>query len=212
MKDKIIVEYVPIKDIVPYARNPRDNKSAVQYVKASIKEFGFKNPVILDRKNEIVAGHTRILAAKELGMVEVPCIRADDLTEEQVRAFRIADNKVSEVSTWDETLLDLELLDIGIDMSQFGFEGDIDLNAEKTVEREKTVRSMELKAFEHHDYIVFVFENQMDWLNAVHEFGLERVDAGYGKTRKIGIGRVINGKRLLEKVGHPGGDSEQGQS
>ena len=136
----------------------------------------------------------RVLAAKQLGQETVPCVRASDLTKEQVKAFRIADNKTNE-SEWDSALLDLDMLDLGIDMSMFGFES-LAEEYEKDQNKEKVLKSMELKTFEHYDYVVFVFKNQMDWLNVVNAFGLEKVDAGYGKTKKVGIGRVIDGKKL----------------
>ena len=85
-----------IEDLIPYENNPRINDDAVEYVKNSIKEFGFKVPIVIDKNNVIVAGHTRYKACKELGIKEIPCIVADDLTDEQVKAFRLADNKVSE--------------------------------------------------------------------------------------------------------------------
>lgn len=117
------IEDIKIEEIIPYKKNPRNNKAAVPYVKKSIEEFGFKVPIIIDSNNEIVAGHTRYLAAKELEMQEIPCVRADDLTPEQIKAFRIADNKVSEFSTWDIDLLAGELEGITeLDMSAFGFE------------------------------------------------------------------------------------------
>ena len=106
----------------PYQNNPRINDDAVEYVKESIKEFGFKVPIIIDKNNEIIAGHTRLKAAKELKLEEVPCIIADDLTEEQVKAFRLADNKVSEKAEWNFELLESELAEIiDIDMKEFGF-------------------------------------------------------------------------------------------
>ena len=111
-----------INDLKPYENNPRFNDEAVEYVANSIKEFGFKVPIIIDKSNVIVAGHTRYKASIELGLKEVPCIVADDLTEEQIKAFRLADNKVSEKSQWNFDLLDEELNDIlDIDMSQFDF-------------------------------------------------------------------------------------------
>ena len=113
--------YKKIDDVIPYENNPRKNKEAVDYVAKSIKEFGFKNPIIIDKNNVIVAGHTRVLAAKKLGLKEVPTIMADDLTDEQIKAFRLADNKVAEFAEWDEDLLKLELEDIDIDMEDFGF-------------------------------------------------------------------------------------------
>lgn len=116
------IEYLNTADLIPYENNPRNNDEAVQYVANSIKEFGFKVPIIVDRKNVIVAGHTRLKAAIQLGMEEIPCVRADDLTDDQVKALRLADNKVSEIATWDLDALALELDDINIDMSEFGFE------------------------------------------------------------------------------------------
>lgn len=114
-----------INDIRPYERNPRNNDSAVDLVAASIQEFGFKQPIVIDRNQVIIAGHTRWKAAKKLGLKEVPCVLADDLTPEQVRAYRLADNKVAEASEWDYDLLDDELADIdALDMSAFGFESD----------------------------------------------------------------------------------------
>lgn len=113
--------YKKIDEVIPYENNPRKNESAVDYVAKSIKEFGFKVPIIIDKNNIIVTGHTRLKAAKKLGLEEVPVIMADDLTEEQIKAFRLADNKVSEFAEWDDDLLKMELDDIDIDMSDFGF-------------------------------------------------------------------------------------------
>lgn len=201
-----------VVELVPYENNPRNNAEAVEYVANSIREFGFKNPIIIDRNNVIVAGHTRLLAAKSLGMETVPCIMADDLTDEQVRAFRIADNKVSEFSTWEQAMLDLELIELGpaIDMSQFGFPT-VEIEEPDKKSKACTLESMEIKAFEHWDYIVFVFDNQMDWLNIVNQFGLKKVNAGYGTMKKTGIGRVINGKKLLEAIRHQTSDIESGE-
>ena len=115
-----------IRDIKPYANNPRKNDSAVDYVANSIKEFGFKVPIVIDKDGIIIAGHTRLKAAKKLGMETVPCIMADDLTDEQVKAFRLADNKVSEFAEWDADILSTELDDIlDIDMEEFGFDLDM---------------------------------------------------------------------------------------
>lgn len=121
------IKDININDIIPYENNPRNNKEAIEPVKNSIKEFGFKVPIIIDKDNIIVAGHTRYHAAKELELKEVPCIVADDLNEEQIRAFRLADNKVSEIATWDIDLLNLELENIiNIDMELFDFDLGID--------------------------------------------------------------------------------------
>lgn len=99
LNEKIVM--MDVKDLIPYDKNPRKNKGAVDAVANSIKEFGFKVPIIVDKNNVIITGHTRLKAAKRLKMKEVPVIKADDLTEEQVKAFRIADNKTGELAEWD---------------------------------------------------------------------------------------------------------------
>jgi len=113
-----------VTELKAYEKNPRKNDNAVEPVAESIKEFGFKVPIIIDKDNVIVAGHTRLKAAKKLGMKTVPCIVADDLTPEQIKAFRLADNKVSEFSEWDIDLLTSELKEIDFDMDIFGFDDD----------------------------------------------------------------------------------------
>ena len=114
-------------EIKPYENNPRKNDEAIKYVAESIKQFGFKVPIVIDKNGVIVAGHTRYKASKKLGLEEVPCIVADDLNEEQIKAFRLADNKVAEKSEWNFDLLDEELEDIlNLDMSDFGFELKLD--------------------------------------------------------------------------------------
>ena len=95
------IEEINVKELVPYERNPRKNDKSVDKVAESIKTFGFKVPIVIDKDNVVVCGHTRLKAAKKLGLEKAPCIRADDLNEEQIRAFRLADNKVGEESEWD---------------------------------------------------------------------------------------------------------------
>jgi len=130
---KLKVEYRNIADLNPYANNPRLNDGAVDAVAASIKEFGFKVPIVVDSDGVIVTGHTRVKAAKKLGIDTVPVIVADDLTPEQVKAFRLADNKTGELAQWDFDKLDIELGDIDeIDMGDFGF--DMALEVEDDVE------------------------------------------------------------------------------
>lgn len=115
-----------IEELTPYAKNPRKNDQAVNAVAASIKEFGFKVPIVIDSDGVIVAGHTRLKAALLLGLETVPCVVADDLTEDQIKAFRLADNKTAELAEWDYALLDEEIAELtDIDMSQFGFDTQI---------------------------------------------------------------------------------------
>lgn len=124
---KLKIEYMNIDDIIPYINNPRKNDDAVGKVASSIKNFGFKVPIIVDKDNEIIAGHTRLKAAKKLGLEEVPVIRAEDLNEAQVKAFRIADNKTGELAEWDFELLEneieeLKLEDFDLELTGFDFD------------------------------------------------------------------------------------------
>lgn len=117
------VIYRNIDDLIPYDKNPRKNDRAVKYVAESIKEFGFQSPIIVDKNDVVICGHTRLKASHKLKLKRVPVIIADDLTDEQVKAFRLADNKVSEQAEWDFDLLNEEINDIlNIDMENFGFE------------------------------------------------------------------------------------------
>ena len=115
----------PVADLIPYARNPRTHSEAqVAQIAASIKEFGFLNPVIIDGENGIVAGHGRVMAAQKLGMTEVPCVEASHLTEAQRRAYVIADNKLALNAGWDDELLAIEFADLdaaGFDLELTGF-------------------------------------------------------------------------------------------
>ena len=115
------IEYLRPEELKPYANNPRRNKRAVAGVAESIRRYGFVNPIIIDDKCEIVCGHTRLLAAQKLGMSEVPVIRVGNMTEDEVRAYRLADNKVAELASWDEEKRDVELGGINEDMTVFGF-------------------------------------------------------------------------------------------
>lgn len=127
-----MVKLVDIGSLKPYKGNPRKNERAVEPVANSIREFGFKQPIVVGKDNTVIAGHTRLLAAKELGLKEVPVIVADDLTPEQAKAYRLADNKTGELAGWDFEQLDIELGDIAdIDMGQFGFleDGDVDIDS-----------------------------------------------------------------------------------
>lgn len=110
-----------LDEIRPYERNPRRNDAAVEYVAESIKAFGWKQPIVIDKDGVIIAGHTRYKAACRLGLEKVPCLIAEDLTPEQVKAYRLADNKVGEIAGWDFDALEEELDAIDLDMTGFGF-------------------------------------------------------------------------------------------
>lgn len=126
------VEMWKTSQVKPYDKNPRRNDGAVDAVAASIREFGFKQPIVVDKDGIIIAGHTRHKAAKKLGLKEVPVVVADDLPPEKVKAYRLADNKVGELAGWDFSLLDRELAeldDLDFDLSEFGFDSKLSPDA-----------------------------------------------------------------------------------
>lgn len=118
-----------LSELIPYEKNPRKiSDEAVNAVAESIQEFGFKNPILIDKDNVIIAGHTRRLASLKLGLERVPCVVCDDLTPQQIKALRLADNKTNELADWDIGELDLELADLlDMDMERFGFDIDEDV-------------------------------------------------------------------------------------
>ena len=165
-------------EIKPYENNPRKNDEAIKYVAESIKQFGFKVPIVIDKNGVIVAGHTRYKASKKLGLEEVPCIVADDLNEEQIKAFRLADNKVAEKSEWNFDLLDEELGDIlNLDMSDFGFELKLD-------EEEKEV--------EEDDFEIELPEEPKAKLGDVYQLGNHRLMCG-DSTKDEDVAKLMNG-------------------
>ena len=143
------IEMIKTGDLIPYHNNPRKNDEAVKYVASSIKEFGFKVPIVVDESNVIVTGHTRHKAAVKLGLKEVPCISANDLTPVQIKAFRIADNKVGELAGWNFDLLSLELAgleELDFDVKDFGFDADEDFDVasffEESEEKEEEPKKL----------------------------------------------------------------------
>lgn len=131
-----------VSDIRPYEKNPRKNQDAVKYVKNSIEEFGFNQPIVVDDDYIIIAGHTRWLAAKELGMKEIPVLVASHLSKEQAKAYRLADNKTAEFAMWDEELLKQELEEImNVNMAAFGFEEGYDVFADEIEDSTYTMKS-----------------------------------------------------------------------
>lgn len=117
------IEYRNIDELKDYEFNPRDNHDAIQYVANSIRQFGFTNPIVIDKDDVIIIGHTRKAGAKLIGMTRVPTIKVEHLSDEQVKAFRIVDNKVGEIATWNYELLAREIQALGssIDMIELGF-------------------------------------------------------------------------------------------
>jgi len=139
--------YKSIEDLKLYENNPRNNDEAVEMVARSIKLFGFKVPLVIDRNSEVICGHTRYKASKMLKIKEIPCIIADDLNEEQIRAFRIADNKVSEFSRWDYDKLRDELQNIDNSLLDFDYNMDLDITDDDFIMDVKKQKNNEEKKY-----------------------------------------------------------------
>lgn len=202
------VENWPIDRVKPYPGNPRKNDEAVDKVANSIREFGWQQSIVVDEQGVIVCGHTRYRAAQLLGLSEVPVTVAEGLTENQVQAYRLADNKTGELADWDFDKLndELEAIDwLDCDMTQFGFyldnEGNIDQSQEGAVPFATVLGS-------ENNYIVLKFDTDIDWIQAQQVFGLR--EEKRLSTRKDGaltekmtvraIGRVIDGKKVMDMI------------
>lgn len=208
-KEKHVI-YKNITELKPYKKNAKKHpKEQVEQIANSIKEFGFTQPVLIDKNSCVVAGHGRVLGAKKAGLKQVPTICLDDLTPEQIKAYRLADNKLNE-SGWDEKLVSeeiSELLKFDIDMEVFGFS--MDVLEDETVEVEPDVPFTEVLN-EENNYIVLKFNNKIDWINALGVFGVERVrklstkkageKQGKDWQERYGVGRVIDGAKVLERM------------
>lgn len=172
-----------VTELKAYEKNPRKNDKAVAPVAESIKEFGFKVPIIIDKDNVIVAGHTRLRAAKKLGMKTVPCIVADDLTPQQIKAFRVADNSTAQIAEWDLELLKDELMDLDFDMSIFGLEKEI-----KDIERIFAPEIIE-------DEVPEVSEGKaVTELGDIWQLGRHRLMCG-DSTDKETVAKLMNGEK-----------------
>ena len=185
------MEIVNIKTdmLIPYVNNPRHNEDAVEKVMASIQEFGFKVPLVIDKNNVVVTGHTRLKAAKKLGIEEVPCVVADDLSDAQIKAFRIADNKVSEYAQWDEDLLKIELeqleeMDFDLDNLNIDY-SDFDLDIGDDIEE---IEPEEVEVPE-------VPEEPKTKLGDIYQLGNHRLMCG-DSTSKDDVNKLLDGVKV----------------
>lgn len=205
-QNKMNIVYKPIKELKPYKKNAKKhNKEQIEQIANSIKEFGFTQPVIVDKNNCVVAGHGRILGAKKAGLKQVPTVCLEDLTEEQIKAYRLVDNKLNE-SEWDNVLLKQSLEEIAdLDMDMFGFT--LEQIADEMLDVEPDVPFTEILN-EENNYIVLKFENKIDWINAMGLLGVEKVKAYPTKKNgnkksfgdRAGVGRVLNGTEVIERL------------
>ena len=198
------IENIPIGQLKAYEKNSRTHgKKQISQVVASIKEFGFTNPLLIDENDTLIAGHGILLAAKEMGMDEIPCVRLSHLSDAQKKAYVIADNKIALNSGWDDDLLksELEELDnLGFDVAVTGFDDLLD-GAGLDEQEEGEVKFSEYLN-EANNYVVLTFDNEIDWLSAQTHFNLESVHSrrANGKPWSKGIGRVVNGGQYLKRM------------
>ena len=177
---------VALSELKAYKNNPRKIPSeAVDAVVNSIKEFGFKVPVIIDSDNVLIAGHTRVEAAKKLGFTEVPCVIADDLNEQQMKAFRLADNKTSELSSWDFEKLDVELKNLDFNMAEFGFNEHV--FDESFID--DLMRGMEGSSKTEGDYFSISFTIEKEYKSRFDDYVKEH---GKNELKNILIGAVLD--------------------
>lgn len=195
------IEMVRVSEIKPDENNVKiHDAEQIEQIKRSIETYGFNDPVGLWKDNILIEGEGRWIASQEMGLEEIPAIRLDHLTDEQRKEYVLVHNKLTMNTGFDIERLNAELSRMeGFDFGFYGFDVDKTPFAEE-LKQQRTVEKMELRAFEHYDYLVFVFREEHDWLKAVTAFDLRRVDGGYGKNKKVGVGRVLDGKRLLEKI------------
>ena len=195
------VKQININKIIPYHNNPRKNQ-AIDKVASSINEYGFQQPIVVDSNMVVIVGHTRLLASKKLGLKKVP-IAIADLSKSQAKAYRLADNRTNEDSSWDEELLKGELLDLEGLLSSTGFEEN---ELEKLLEEPEPEDDADIifseEIGETNNYVVLVFKNDIDWLSAQTHFNLQTVTSKRqnGKAWSKGIGRVLDGAKYLTEL------------
>lgn len=185
------IEKLSVDELVPYHNNPRHNEEAIKYVAESIREFGFKVPIVIDKDNVIVAGHTRLEASKLLGLESVPVIRAVDLTEKQVKAYRLADNKTAEYAEWDTEKLEAELDELisqSVDITEYGF-------------TDEDFAEVENKA-EEDDYEEELPKEPRTKYGEVYQLGNHRMMVG-DATKEEDVAKLMDGEKLNLLVTDP---------
>ena len=203
------IQMMKLSEIHPYEKNPRFNDSAVEAVANSIKEFGFQQPIVVDKDLVVVIGHTRLKAAKQLGLTEVPVVIADNLTPEQVQAYRIADNKTGEIAEWNYDLLPIELRDLqekDFDLSLLGFDTDELDRLLNGSSEENVVAGGETDA----DAVPDIPEDPVSQPGVIYQLGKHRLMCG-DSTRAEDVARLMNsGKADLVFTDPPYGVSYRG--
>lgn len=196
--NKLQIEYVPIEDLRTYEGNAKIHTAEqIEQIKKSILEFGMNDPIAVWKDNVIIEGHGRLIACKELDMKELPVIRLDGLTDEQRRAYTLVHNKLTMNTGFDIEILEDELANIEMDMTDYGFAIQIE-DIDQVIEQPEEPFAPELG--ERNDYVVLEITTEADWERAQRIFGLEQVQTSEDNPniRRHGIGRVIQADWVLD--------------
>ena len=214
--EKTSIEYVDLEKLIPYANNARKHSDEqVAQIAASIREFGFNNPVLIGADNGIIAGHGRVMAAKNLGIETVPCLRLGHLSEDQRRAYVIADNKIALNSEWSVETLKSELLAIttaGIELESVGYslmeyEELLDLEKEEEKLNEEVMHEQSVQLTPEKEYVLVFAKNETEWDEMIQFFELKKVRrGGYKKGSAfdaVGTERVLTFERVKNAHRNP---------
>lgn len=201
-KQNEIIYMNPV-DLVPYHNNPRKNKEAVDVVASSIREYGFKQPIVVDKDNIIIVGHTRYYASLKLKLDSVPVIVASDLTPEQAKAYRLVDNRTGEYAEWDMEALESELKqleELGINLDDYDFQ--LENKIEPEYENEDPEIKFATELDEESNYVVLKFDRDIDFFAIEQILGLESVYSKRtnGKPWTRGVGRVVDGVEAMRLI------------
>lgn len=210
------IEQMPIDALIPFADNARTHSpEQVAEIAASIREFGFNAPILIDQDNGVIAGHGRLEAARKLGWSEVPCLRLSHLSPEKRRLYIIADNRLAEKAGWSPEILSLELRSLenaGVEIALAGFSEMEIQEMEAAISQgvgdggsgggAKPEIEFSPELLLSHNYVILYFNNDLDWQVAQEKLGLKQVSSGdpAEKCRKVGIGRVIPGAPFIERL------------
>ena len=203
------IEQIEVPSLKDYDKNARvHSEDQVEQIAASIREFGFTTPVLIDSENGIIAGHGRVMAARKLGLGVVPCIRLGHLTENQRRAYVIADNKIALNSEWNLQALKTELLaitDAGMELNPIGFsalefEELLDLEKEEEKLNEEVLHEQSVQLTPEREYVLIFAKNEAEWDEMIQFFALKKVRrGGYKKGSAfdaVGTERVLTFERV----------------
>lgn len=201
---KLNIIYTKVDDLIEYENNNKDHpEEQIETIADSIRELGFRNPILIDSENVIIAGHGRLLAAKKLGMTDVPCILVDDLTEDQIKKYRLMDNRTAELSMDNMENIKMELEELNDEQLNNLYAGVLDDDGPSSKSKEKKAEiEFTEELMEAHNYVVLYFDNEVDWMTAVDKLGITTKKTPDSRPwyERAGIGRVVKGADVISRI------------